>query len=211
MIYYVNRNEAKTKTTCTKYNSWTTRNWRVFIAIISLWNVLSCCSRGHPYKTHLNSLRPRLNRRPFADDIFKCIFLNENVWISIKISLKFVPKGPINNIPALVQIMAWRRAGDKPLSESMMVSLPTHICVARPQWVKHKSHEISFAHNLFLICPIELKFCAERGSIFAFVCCALYNISKQFGKWIEFYWRNILGNTWWIFYMAKAPWLHANM
>ena len=26
-----------------------------------------------------------------ADDIFKCIFLNENVWISIKISLKFVP------------------------------------------------------------------------------------------------------------------------
>ena len=40
--------------------------------------------------------------------------------ISIKISLKFVPKGPISNIPALVQIMAWRRSGDKPLSESMM-------------------------------------------------------------------------------------------
>ena len=39
-----------------------------------------------------------------ADNIFKCIFLNENVWISINISLKFVPKGPINNIPALVQI-----------------------------------------------------------------------------------------------------------
>ena len=74
----------------------------------------------------LNSLRPRLNRRPLADDIFKCIFFNENVWISIKISLKFVPKGPINNIPALVQIMAWRRPGDKPLSEPMMVSLLTH-------------------------------------------------------------------------------------
>ena len=58
-----------------------------------------------------------------------------NVWIPIKISLKFVPKGPINNIPALVQIMAWRRPGDKPLSEPMMVSLPTHICVTRPQWV----------------------------------------------------------------------------
>ena len=38
--------------------------------------------------------------------IFKCIFLNENVLILIKISLKFVPKGPINSIPALVQIMA---------------------------------------------------------------------------------------------------------
>ena len=42
----------------------------------------------------------------------------------------------INNIPALVQIMAWRRPGDKPLSEPIMVRLPTHICVARPQWVK---------------------------------------------------------------------------
>ena len=41
--------------------------------------------------------------------------------------MKFVPKGSINNIPALVQIMAWRRSGDKPLSEPMMVSLQTHI------------------------------------------------------------------------------------
>ena len=83
-----------------------------------------------------NTLRPRWNEQHFVDDIFKCIFFNENVWISIKISLKFVPKGPINNIPALVQIMAWRRSGDKPLSEPMMVSLPTHICVTRPQRVK---------------------------------------------------------------------------
>ena len=82
------------------------------------------------------SLRSRLNRRPFADDIFKCIFLNENEWISIIISLKFVAKGPINKIPALVQIMAWRRPGEKPLSEPMLISLPTHICVTRPQWVK---------------------------------------------------------------------------
>ena len=45
------------------------------------------------------------------------IFLNDNVRISIKISLKFVSKGPIDSIRALVQIMAWRRSGDKPLSE----------------------------------------------------------------------------------------------
>ena len=45
-----------------------------------------------------NTLRPRQNGRHFADDIFKYIFLNENAWISLKISLKFVPKGPINNI-----------------------------------------------------------------------------------------------------------------
>ena len=73
--------------------------------------------------------------RHFPDDIFKWIILNENIWISINISLKFVPRVPINNIPTLVQVMAWRRPGDKPLSEPMMVRLPTHICVTRPQWV----------------------------------------------------------------------------
>ena len=83
----------------------------------------------------INTLRPRQNGRRFADDTFKRIFLNENVRISIKISPKFVPKGPINNNPALVQIMAWRRSGDKPLSEPIMVSLLTHICITRPQWV----------------------------------------------------------------------------
>ena len=43
------------------------------------------------------------------------------------------PKGPISNIPVLIQMMAWRRPGDKPLSEPMMVSLLTHIYVTRPQ------------------------------------------------------------------------------
>ena len=47
----------------------------------------------------------------FPEDIFQWIFLNENVWISINISLKFVPRGPINNIPTLVQVMARRRPG----------------------------------------------------------------------------------------------------
>ena len=93
---------------------------------------------------HVNALRPRQNGRHFADDIFKRIFLNENVWISIQISLKFVPKGSINKIPALFQVMAWRRSGDKPLFEPMMVSLLTHICVTRSQWVK-------FRHRRFAI------------------------------------------------------------
>ena len=85
--------------------------------------------------TFFNTLRPRQNGRHFPDDIFKCIFLNENEWISLTILLKFVSKGQINNIPSLVQIMAWRRLGDKPLSEPVMVRVPTHICVTRPQWV----------------------------------------------------------------------------
>ena len=86
----------------------------------------------------INTLRPWQNGRHFADDTFKPIFLNENIQISIKTSLKFVSKVPINNVPALIQIMAWRRPGDKPLSQQMMVCLLTHICVTRLQWVKHE-------------------------------------------------------------------------
>ena len=107
------------------------------------------------YGGNFNTLRPRRNEQHFAAVIFKRIFFNENVWISIKISLKFVPKGPINNIPALVRIMAWRRSGDKPLSEPMMVSLPTHICVIRPRWVNSVISE----HML------QIKFMNTSGEI----------------------------------------------
>ena len=79
-----------------------------------------------------NTLSWSQNGHHFADDTLKCIFLNENVRILIKIPLKYDPKDPINNIPALVKMMAWHRAGDKPLYEPMMVWLPTNICVTRP-------------------------------------------------------------------------------
>ena len=55
-----------------------------------------------------------------ADDNFKCIFLNENDRIPIRISLKFVPRSPIDKKPALGQVMAWRRTGAKPLPELML-------------------------------------------------------------------------------------------
>ena len=69
--------------------------------------------------------------------IFQTSFSKTFSWmkILIKISVKFVPKDQINNIPTLVQIMAWRRPGNKPLSELMMVRLLMHICVTWPQWV----------------------------------------------------------------------------
>ena len=126
-----------------------------------------------------NTLRPRQNGRHFANSIFKCISLNENIWVSIKIWLTFVPKGPINNIPALVQIIAWRRLGDKPLSDLMMAH-PVYwrIYVTRPQWVNslgpafpcfphrpseawcwcmknHLFHHHSWAHYVML----EIKLC----------------------------------------------------
>ena len=80
-------------------------------------------------------MRSKQNGGHFPGNIFKCIFFNENVCISIKISLSSLPKGSVNNIPVLVQIMAWHQSDDKSLSESMLVSLLMHICVTRSQWV----------------------------------------------------------------------------
>ena len=93
----------------------------VAVITIQAWGtVKTIICRVHWFST----LRPRQNGRHFAGDIFKGIFLNETVWILIKISLKFVLKGPIDDIPALVQVMAWHRSGDMPVSEQMMARLP---------------------------------------------------------------------------------------
>ena len=72
----------------------------------------------------------------FQTSFWKRIFINKNILILFKISMKFLPMGSINNIPALVQIMAWCRTGDKPLFEPMLMRLLTNKCVTRPQWVK---------------------------------------------------------------------------
>ena len=87
-----------------------------------------------------NTLRPRQNGQHFPEDIFKWIFLDENVWISIKIVLNHVLRGPIKNIPTLVQIMVWCWPGDKPLSEPMMVRLLTHLLLMA--WhLFHSNHD----------------------------------------------------------------------
>ena len=114
-------------------------------------------------ENYLDTLRPRQDGRRFSDDTFECIFLKENVIILIKISLKFVPNGPIDNITELVQIMAWRRPGDKPLSESMMVRLPTHICATLPQWVNIA--EVKTAEGIFLLSPNNLFSVAVYSSL----------------------------------------------
>ena len=93
--------------------------WRRFDDVtLSLWS--HAVDVVTPWR-HAAQLAPWMKKHKdalrCADDIFKRIFFNENVWISITIPLKFIPKGPINNIPAMVQIMAWRRPGDKPLSD----------------------------------------------------------------------------------------------
>ena len=72
--------------------------WYLYMPLLAGW--LAC----------LNTLRPGQDGRHFADDIFTCIFFNENGCILIKLSMKYVRKGPIDNNPSMVQIMAWRRS-----------------------------------------------------------------------------------------------------
>ena len=114
--------------------TWTSCNIPIYWRM-NLWNL-----------DELNTLRPRQHERHFPDDVLNCILLNENVWISIKFSRKFVPKGPNDNIPALVQIMAWHLPGDKPLSEPLTVRLSTHIWVTWPQWVNLSQLSMFFWH-----------------------------------------------------------------
>ena len=114
---------------------------------MKLTSVFCCCMNMEiclTVVTELNALRLRQNGRHITD-FYKCIFFKENVWILIKISLRFVSKGPVNNTAALVQIMAWHLSGDKPLSEPMIVSLLRHLCITRPQWIK----------DLFIICSVS--------------------------------------------------------
>ena len=82
------------------------------------YKVYNLVSTGQLVK--FNSSPPGQNGHRFPDDIFRCIFMNEKFCILITISLKFAPQGPINNNPALIYIMAWRRIGNKPLSEPML-------------------------------------------------------------------------------------------
>ena len=94
------------------------------------------------YSRSWHTLMPRQNCRQFPGDIFKYIFLNEIIWISLKFSLRFVPKRRIDNMATLVQIMAWRRETTHYLNQwwLVMVSLLTHICVTRPQWVNSQTN-----------------------------------------------------------------------
>ena len=155
----------------------------------SQWQIHICATTTMLFTSYgrlLNTLRPRQNGRHIADDAFKRIFVNENAWISLQISLKFVPKVRINNIPALVRIMAWRRSGDKPLTEPMMVSLLTHICVTRPQWVNGMAIEHRWAQLRLRLGPGYALLVAIETNVFATssyeritLVSALYNLNAK--------------------------------
>ena len=139
-------------------------------------------------------------------------FLNENVWISLEISLKFVPKGSIKNIPALVQIMTWRRPVDKPLSEPMMVSWLARICVTRPQWFKVKQYGIAPINMMInSLGPCDAIWCNRSWStsVHVMACCprapehytnqcwlalnkVLYDLQEMLMIWIIYVWMQII-------------------
>ena len=109
-------------------------SWPAIAVSVTVWLILTNCIKWERlreatyfliYLIHLP-----LNKMAIilADNIFKCIFLNEKDKILIKISLKLVPRGPIDNKPALVLEMVWRRTGDKPLPEPMMAQF-TDACM----------------------------------------------------------------------------------
>ena len=124
----------------------------------------------------INTLRPRQYGRYFADDTFNWIFFSENVWTSIKISLKFVCKGSINYILALVQLMAWHRPGNKPLSEPVMARLLMHVCITRPQWVKMCFHLYIISYiQTFGLCI----FCRTRKIILDYLVISVSHIKTN--------------------------------
>ena len=133
-----------------------------------------------------NTLRPRQNGRHFPDDIFKSIFFNENVWIPIKNSLKFIPQSPIKNIPTLVQIMACRRPEDNPLSGPKLLVTATLIqlkrfipsqmfyhefqigkvitmCAHCANGLKTRSFSTCFNHDKMYVAPVVSKLSSISG------------------------------------------------
>ena len=95
--------------------------------------------------------------------------------------------GSINNIPALVQIMAWRRPGDKPLFEPMVVNLPTHICVTQPQWVNIEPH----CFNMSMLTPKSSGNMQKHGYLWCFHAVSTReNISGVLSSW---YMINVYG------------------
>ena len=126
-------------------------------------DVLSPCLLTQDW---FDSSPPNKNGRHFPDDIFKCIFMNETFCILIRISLKFVPKGAINNIPALVQIMGWRRTGAKPLSEAMLtqfIDAYIYICGARGRWVNTLAPDDTMWRHRTWSASVQLMACCPTA------------------------------------------------
>ena len=124
-----------------------------------------------------NTLRPRQNGRHFADTVYNCIFVYEIIWISNKASLKYF-LGLTDNISALVQIMAWRRPGDKPLPVPMLTV--------------HRRIHVYAALGL-----TELTYCGQKRNDGTFS--NAFSLQKYYAFGSRFYWCLLQGSNRWNF------------
>ena len=112
------------------------------------------------------------------DNIFRWIFTNKKFCTLIKISLIFVSKGPIDNNPALVKIMAWRRIGDKPLSEPMLTWSTDAYMRHYGRWVKE--HFVLTMTSQW----DSILYCFTHNLQFVGICCLfkkqLHNVAISF-------------------------------
>ena len=97
--------------------------------LIMLELISMCCIPYLNFHSLFKASLPGQYGHHFTDDIFQYIFFSERFCILIQISLKFVPKVPIDNKVALIQLMTWHQTGNKPLSEPML-TVNWHICAA---------------------------------------------------------------------------------
>ena len=105
---------------------------------------------------------------PFSRRNFQMHFLERKN--AIKISLNFVPKGPVNNNSVFVKIMVWYRPNNKPLSEPTMVSLQTHIRISRPHWVKLQ----------IVLCQIKFKPVVKRFNLYHHLATHYFTVGATF-------------------------------
>ena len=75
----------------------------------------------------------------FANEIFKLNFLYEGCGTLTQISMKFVPMGPVDNILALVQKMAWRRIGAPIYIRTNYGLVYGHFCVTKRCFFFHNN------------------------------------------------------------------------
>ena len=114
--YGHNKYNFRTKPSITFYRL--TRKW----VLINLWIPSGNCFTSHEFcmwsvYRHYQLTHWGRDKLAAICKIFSCIFFRENVRIALNIWRRLVPKVRINNIPALIQIKAWRWPCDKPLSE----------------------------------------------------------------------------------------------
>ena len=96
--------------------------------------------------TAFNTLRLRQNGRHFADNIFKGIFFNENIWLSHEIWLKCILKGLGDNKSTLVQAMTWSKTGNMSVSAAMKTKFYD---TAELSWDYLKIPLVNFLNTMF--------------------------------------------------------------